>query len=1129
MTPRRRLLTGPRCHSGSHVFEESHVSHHHNQPRQRGQLDDSCGPRRGCQQDVRRRRRRCARARQRVGDASGGSVHGDHGAVRLRQVHIAARARRARPTHVRRGLRRRHRADLAQRQAAHAAEARPDRFRLPVVQPAPDAHRRGEHRAADPHRRPQTGRVVGPVDRRPRRPRRQVATSTSRAVRRPATEGRSRPRARRTTTDRVRRRAHGCARLQVGRRAARLPPGRRSHRWPDRRHGHARPGGCVVRRPRAVPRRRPHRRRDVRPDGRHGLRLHEAPGELTVMFTATLRGMLAHKLRVILTTASIALGVAFLAGSLILTDTMNTAFDRFFGGLGSGTDAVVRHEAASSAAAGVGVSRPRIPAGLLPDIRKVPGVAAAEGVTSGYALITDTHGKAVLPKGGAPTMGYTLPADVKLRGDVKMTTGRAPTGADEVAIDATAAAEHHIPLGSRIRLLFRGPSETFTVVGTVVFGKDKDLGGTTSAYFTGATAQRVLGTSGTYDEIHVRSNGDVSDATLAQRVNAVVPHGEEAVTGASAAAEASQVIKDQFAFVSVLFTVFAGIALFVGAFIIWNTFTMVVAQRIREMALMRAIGATRRQVMTNLLSEAVLLGVLASAAGVGLGAAVAKGLNTLVTALGFSLPTTTLQIHAHTVVVSMIVGVVVTLASALVPARRATKVLPVEALRDAAPGAKAPARLRAVAGVLLTTGGAAAMVAGLNSDDGTNAVLFGMLATLVGVITVAPLAVRPLAALIGLPIRSRGISGDLARQNAMRNPRRTASTATALMIGLTLVVGMGVLASSLKASFGTVLQDSTNAALYITPASGQGGGFSPEVTEIVKRVPGVASVSAVGYGTAKIAGGSTTYSSVDPATLAEALKLKLTAGSVAELDHSGVLVKTATAKANKWHVGQHVPVVFPATGKQDFTIRGTFDGTGYLDGDYLISLKTEEANVADRLESGGLVMLDKGANQATVKAAVAHALSAHPDAKVMDRKEFAKAVGGIVDQLLALVSIMLLLSVLIAFLGIVNTLALSVYERTRELGLLRAVGMTRGQVRSMVRWESVIISTIGATVGAGLGVGLGAALSDALKGNGVTTVAIPGAQIGFYLVAAAFAGVLAAVGPGRSASRVDVLKAVVTD
>ena len=847
------------------------------------------------------------------------------------------------------------------------------------------------------------------------------------------------------------------------------------------------------------------------------------------MFTATIRGMLAHKLRVALTTASILLGVAFLAGSLILTDTMNTAFDRFFGDLSSGTDAVVRHEAAYSAASGATVSRAPIPAHLLTDIRGIPGVADAEGVDSGYALMTDTHGKAVLPNGGAPTMGYTMPADVKLRGDVHLLSGRAPAGAHEVAVDASSAADHHLALGSNIRILFRGPSETFTVVGTVGFAKERSFGGTSSAYFDSATAQRVLGSPGVYDEIHVRSTGSTSDSALAQRIGTVLPSGVEAVTGAAAGAEASKVIKHLFGFVSVLFTTFAAIALFVGSFIIWNTFTMIVAQRSREMALMRAIGATRRQVMTSLLVEAGLLGVIASAVGIAVGAGVAKGLNALVSALGFSLPTTSLQVNSRTILVSMIVGTTVTVAAALIPARRATKVLPVEALREATPGATRPARLRAVIGAVLTIGGIAAIAGGLHGAHRANLVLLGMAATVVGVLTIAPLGVRPLAAVIGAPLRKRGISGDLARQNAMRNPRRTASTAAALMIGLTLVVSMGVLASSLKASFGTVLHDSTNASLYVVSTSGQGGGFSPEVTRIVQGIPGVAVASATGVGEAKVAGGLATYTSVDPATADRTLKLKTTSGSVSTLGRDGIMVRTSTAKSKGWHVGQQVPVTFPATGTEQLTIRGMYDGQGYIEGDYVISLATEEANVPDRLETGDLVLLAKGADQAAVKAGIAHALSAHPDAKVLDRKEYAKEVGGIVDQLLSLVSVMLLLSVLIAFLGIVNTLALSVYERTRELGLLRAVGMTRGQVRSMVRWESVIISLIGAGVGAALGVGLGAALSDALKGHGVTTVAIPGAQIGLYLIAAAIAGVLAAVGPGRSASRVDVLKAVVTD
>src|SRR3954454_17046235 len=519
------------------------------------------------------------------------------------------------------------------------------------------------------------------------------------------------------------------------------------------------------------------------------------------MFLATVRGMFAHKLRVVLTTISITLGVAFLAGTLILTDTMNTAFDRFFGQVSSGTDAVVRHETAYTSASGAGVSRAAIPASVLTQVRQVPGVAVAEGVTSGYALITDTHGKAVLPAGGAPTMGYTMTDDVKLRGRVHLLSGHAPSGDHEVAIDADSARKHHIPVGSSVRILFRGPSQTFKVVGTVAYGKETSFGGTSSAFFSSATAQHVLGSSATYDEVQVRSNGDVSDKVLAKRIDAALPKDVEAVTGAAAAKEAADTIKHVFAFVSVLFTMFAGIALFVGSFIIWNTFTMIVAQRSREMALMRAIGATRRQVMTSLLVEAGLLGVIASAVGIAVGAGVAKGLNALVTALGFSLPTTNLQINTRSVVVSMIVGVTVTVLSALVPARRATKVLPVEALRDSPPATKRTARLRAVIGIVLTAGGTAAIVGGLRGDSDTNQVLFGMVAALIGVITVAPLAARPLAGIIGWPMRSRGISGDLARQNAMRNPRRTASTATALMIGLTLVVGMGVLASSLKASF----------------------------------------------------------------------------------------------------------------------------------------------------------------------------------------------------------------------------------------------------------------------------------------------------------------------------------------
>jgi putative ABC transport system permease protein len=847
------------------------------------------------------------------------------------------------------------------------------------------------------------------------------------------------------------------------------------------------------------------------------------------MFIATLRGMLAHKLRLALTTTSIALGVAFLAGTLMLTDTMKLAFDQLFGKVSAGTDAVVRQESAYAQSSGVGVSRAPIDASVLDQVRAVDGVAAAEGAVSGYALLTDTEGKAVLTSGGAPTMGYSMPRDEVLRGDVNLRSGHAPRGPHEVAIDTSSAEEHDIALGSDIKILFRGPAEEFTVVGTVGYGDEKDLGGTSAAYFEPATAQRVLGEPGRFDEIQVRAADGVSDATLAARLDAAVPDGTEAVTGEQVAQEASDALNSEFAFLNIMFMIFAGIALFVGSFIIWNTFTMIVTQRAREIALLRAIGATRRQVKRSLLVEAGILGISASAVGVVLGAGVAKGLNALMAALGFSLPSTSLVLAPRTVWLSLLVGTVVTVVAAMVPARRATKVLPVEALRDATPGARRPSRLRAALGTVLTAGGVFAILQGLYGGGGGQMVLLGIAGTLFGVITLSQLAARPLAALIGSPLRWRGVQGSLARQNAMRNPRRTASTAAALMIGLTLVVSMGVFASSFKASIGPVLANSTNADLYVTTASAQAEGYSPEATKAAASVPGVDTVSAMGWGQARIAGAGASYSSVDPATVEKAFNLDVVSGSPSDLGTDGIVVTPDAAKAHGWQVGDSVPVEFAATGAQDLQVRAVVESNRVLESDYLISLATQEANEGDRLDGTALVMLDRGADVDAVKDRIAAALADHPDAKVLDDKGFEKEIGGFVDALLAFVSAMLLLAVVIALLGIVNTLALSVFERTRELGLLRAVGMTRSQVRSMVRWESVVISLIGAGLGAGLGVGLGMALAQSLKGDGVTELAIPVAQVAAYVVGAALAGVLAAVGPARSAAKVDVLKAVVTD
>lgn len=847
------------------------------------------------------------------------------------------------------------------------------------------------------------------------------------------------------------------------------------------------------------------------------------------MFIATLRGMLVQKLRLVLTTLSIALGVAFMAGTFVLTDTMHAAFDQLFTKVSSGTDAAVRTQSSFAQTAGVGTSHAPIPAAVIETIRTVEGVRAVEGEVSGYAMLTDNDGRAVMTNGGAPTMGYSLPRDEQLRGDVRLLSGHAPAGPHQVAIDATSATDHDIAIGSSIKVLFRGPTREFTVVGTVGYGDETDLGGTTSAYFDVTTAQALLGTPGGYDAIDVSAVAGVSQDELADRLNEVLPRGTEAVTGATVAHENASAINDSLGFFSVLLMIFAGIALFVGSFIIWNTFTMTITQRSREIALLRAIGATRRQVLRGLVTEALVIGLGASAVGIGLGVLVAKGLNALMTAVGFSLPSTSLQIQPRTIWVSLLVGTLITVVSSLVPARRATKVLPIEALRESTPGAERPSVKRSVVGLVLAALGVAAILAEIYGDASMSVFGAGLVATLVGVLTVLPLAVRPLAALIAKPIELRGLPGELAKQNAMRNPRRTASTAAALMIGLTLVVSMGVFASSLKASFGDVLSGQTNADLFVTASSVQAEGFSPVVIEAVQQVPGVDEVSANGWGEARFAGEGASFSSVDPQTAAALMNLEVSAGSIADLGPDGVLVSKDAAAAHGWRLGDRVPAEFAATGLHDLRVVAIYDSKGWIADDFVISLAAQEAFAGPQLVTTGLVTLAPGADSASVQTAIATALADHPDARVLDEGAFEKEASGFIDDLLTFVTVMLLLAVVIALLGIVNTLALSVFERTRELGLLRAVGMTRSQVRAMVRWESVVISLIGAMSGAVLGIGLGLALSQALKDEGITAISIPVTQVGLYVALAAVAGVVAAVGPARSAAKVDVLRAVVTD
>ncbi len=405
----------------------------------------------------------------------------------------------------------------------------------------------------------------------------------------------------------------------------------------------------------------------------------------------------------------------------------------------------------------------------------------------------------------------------------------------------------------------------------------------------------------------------------------------------------------------------------------------------------------------------------------------------------------------------------------------------------------------------------------------------GLVAAMAGVMVALPMAVRPLAAAIATPLKLRGMPGELAKQNATRNPRRTAATAAALMVGLTLVVSMGVFASSLKASFGDVLSDNTNADLYVATSSAQAPGFSPSVIDTVQDVEGVDEISGTGWGQARFDKADNSYSAVDPTNAEEVMNLNVSQGSISDLGKDGVVVAKEAATTNGWKMGDTITAEFAASGKHKLNVVGVYEGKGWVGDDFILSLDQQNAFAGPQLVGTALVTIAKGADQATVQSAIDDALASHPDAKVLDQEGFEKEASGFIDQLLVFMTVMLLLAVLIALLGIVNTLALSVFERTRELGLLRAVGMTRSQVRAMVRWESAVISLIGAVSGAALGIGIGLALSQVLKDEGIKAISIPTGQIALYVALAAVAGVVAAIGPARSAAKVDVLKAVVTD
>jgi putative ABC transport system permease protein len=848
------------------------------------------------------------------------------------------------------------------------------------------------------------------------------------------------------------------------------------------------------------------------------------------------KGLLGRKLRAALTAIAIVLGVAMISGTYILTDTIKAAFTSVFSQAYSHSDAVICGRSAIATTSGCGTGgggpgTPTLPASLLTRVNALPQVARTSGSIGDTAQIIGSSGQ-VISHGGAPGLAFSYsPASAPFT-PLHLASGTWPARPDEIDVDAATAQSQHFALGQTIGVVARGPVQRFRIAGTVKFAGVSSLGGATMVILPLATAQRVFAKPGRYDQINVAARPGTSPAQLVQAIRPLLPPSAQVSTGQQTSQQAT---KDTSGFLTIFqdfLLAFGGIALFVGAFVIANTLSITIAQRTRELATLRTLGATRRQVLASVLTEALVIGVIASLIGLFVGLGLARGLNSLLSSFGIDLPQTSTVFKTRTVIVALAVGVVVTVVAALRPALRSTRVPPIAAVREGA--VLPPSRWArfSLSGALVLIGLAVIVavaglaVGGLSTVQRLVAVGVAVVALLVGAAMLAPRLVPPLSRVLGWPAaRLAGAAGGLARRNAARNPARTASTAAALMIGLALVTLVGVLAAGLKTRF----SDSVNQLFVADYALTASDNFSPigvAAASTVARVPGVTVVGSVRAGAGKAFGSRINVTGV-PGDIGRVINTSWTHGSQAtpgQLGLDGAFVSHAYASAQHLHVGSPLRVETPSGTFLQLVLKGIYSppkgASPY--GDVSIStalfdrVYPQPQNLYSFLDIAGGTT---AANTARLQAA----LNAFPDAKLQTKSEFVQNQEQGLNTLLNLLYVLLSLSIVISLFGIVNTLVLTVFERTRELGMLRAVGMSRRQVRRMIRHESIITALLGATFGIPLGV-----VAALLVGLAINYAAftVPVGTLVVFVIAAIGAGYLAAIFPARRAARLNVLAAL---
>jgi putative ABC transport system permease protein len=847
------------------------------------------------------------------------------------------------------------------------------------------------------------------------------------------------------------------------------------------------------------------------------------------MTGVALKGLLARRLRAVLTGLAIVLGVAMVSGSLVLTDTISKAFDSIFSSSYSHTDAVVSGKKLVDYSNGGNAT---VSQALLERIKRMRDVEAASGALidlngdSTHANLIGRDGKAI-ESNGSPTFGFGIDPSQPRFNPLKLKEGHWAAGPHQVVIDSETAKKHHFAVGDTIGVAAVGPRERFRIVGTATYGDVKSLGGATIAVFSIPTAQRLLALHG-YSVISVAAKPGVSAATLVSQLKRDVPATAQVRTAKEQANQDKKGVASFVSFIRSFLLGFGGIALFVGAFVIFNTLSITVAQRTRELATLRTLGASRRQVLRSVVLESFTIGLGASVIGLFSGFALARGLSSVFGTLGLSLPEASSVYATHTFVISLVLGVLVTVLAGFVPALRAIRVPPIAAVREGAV-IQRKRRLGPAAGVVLF-GIASALIAyatlggHLGSDKSLVALAGGALVGLLGVAGFAPVLATALAAVVGIPARRLGgAAGRLAGENATRNPTRTAATAAALMIGLALVSFVAVLGKGVHGSIDRAVGKQVTADWIVTSQNGWSA-FPAAAGSAAAKAPGVTLVSNIRSDRGRIDNANMNVNGVEPATIASVYHFDWRQGSdatLASLDGHGAIVKQAFAKKHDLAVGDGFTLRSPTGKPLRLTVAGIFQPPRVMEvlGGVIISRQAFDRTFPR--PSNSLTLIEGSPTQAGLD----QALAAFPGAKAQTHADYVKAQSSFIDKMLNLLYVLLALSVIVSLFGMVNTLVLSVFERTRELGMLRAVGMTRRQARRMIRHESVITSLIGAALGLPLGIMLAAAVTHAVGKYGVT-FSLPVASLVIFTVAAMAAGILAAIAPARRASRLNVLEAL---